>query len=341
MTGGLMYNDQFLRHQPSLAHPECPDRLVSIWGRLTDAGIVSANRLVEARPATKEELHLIHSRDYVKETLKQIEGTYGFLDGDTYFSPGSMEAALLAVGGTIDLAGAVYKGSLDWGLALPRPPGHHATRSRAMGFCIFNNIAAAAASLLEAGAKRILIFDWDVHHGNGTQDIFFDDPRVLLVSVHQWPHFPGTGLWDEVGEGDGKGYTVNVPFPPGASDGDYAAVAERILAPLAEAFAPDIVLVSAGFDAYERDMLAGMRVTVDGFAYLAEAVRKIAEPTGRGPCLVLEGGYHLDGIAKATEAVVRVLEGEPAPSISKMRSNGCMEVIDAAIDALEPHWSCF
>ncbi len=342
MTGGLMYDDRFLRHIPSYGHPECPDRLVSIWRRLTDRGIVSALRRVPARAATVDELAKVHTGQYVETTMKRIEGEYGYLDGgDTYYSPGSMDAALFSAGGTADLARAVFGKSIDWGFSLPRPPGHHAMRHRAMGFCIFGNLSVAAAALLDAGAERILIFDWDVHHGNGTQDIFYNDPRVLFISVHQWPHFPGSGLYHEIGEGAGAGYSVNVPFPPGAQDGDYAAVMERIVWPLADAFAPDAVLVSAGFDAYERDMLGGMRVTVDGFAYMAGQIARIAENTGRGPCLVLEGGYHLDGIAQAAEAVIRTLSGDPAPKISLMKSSGCLEIIEATRDALAPHWSCF
>ncbi len=339
MSGGLMYDERFLNHRSSYDHPERPARLREIWCRLSESGIVPRNEMLPGRRAKLDELLLGHDESYVRKNLDTIRGEWGYLDGDTFFSPGTEEAVLLAVGGTIDLARKVRNGSLDWGFSLPRPPGHHAVKHRAMGFCIFNNIALAAAALLADGIERILIFDWDVHHGNGTQNIFEDSDRVLFISVHQWPHFPGTGLNREIGVGRGKGFTANVPFPAGSADGDYAAVMQGLVLPLVRSYEPEMILVSAGFDAYEKDMLAGMRVTVDGFAHMAGKIRDASKQTGKGPCLVLEGGYHLEGLAESVEAVIRVLEDGGAPQISARPSHGCLESIDATISQLKPYWS--
>jgi acetoin utilization deacetylase AcuC-like enzyme len=333
-----MYDDRFLKHRCSYDHPERAARLEAMWSGLSRRGAVAASALIPARRATVKELSAVHDRQYVDDTLAEISGRWGFLDGDTFFSPDSEEAALRAAGGAIDLARAVYKGDVAWGFALPRPPGHHATRTRAMGFCIFNNLAVAARALLSEGVRRILIFDWDVHHGNGTQDAFEDSPDVLFISVHQWPHFPGTGLNREIGVDAGKGYTVNIPFPAGASDGDYIAALKEVVEPLASAFNPEMILVSAGFDAHEKDFLAGMRVTTEGFAYMAGRIQALAQKTGRGPCLVLEGGYHLEALRQSAEAVVEVLEGAPPPKILQSPSHGCLESIAATLANIKPFW---
>jgi acetoin utilization deacetylase AcuC-like enzyme len=227
----------------------------------------------------------------------------------------------------------VYEGRSEFGFALNRPPGHHAAKDRAMGFCIFNNIAVAAHALLADGAKRILIFDWDVHHGNGTQDIFFNDPRVLFISVHQWPQYPGTGRLSEIGAGKGRGFTVNLPFPAGAADADYAAVMNRVVAPLAQEFQPEMVLVSAGFDAHVHDPLGGMRLSGDGFAHMAGCISTIAKQSGRGPCYVLEGGYHLSASADAAAKVIRATLSRKTVPILGSPSAACLKVIDAALEA--------
>jgi acetoin utilization deacetylase AcuC-like enzyme len=202
-----------------------------------------------------------------------------------------------------------------------------------MGFCIFNNIAVAAHALLKDGAKRILIFDWDVHHGNGTQDIFYNDPRVLFISIHQWPQYPGSGRTSETGTREGTGFTVNLPFPSGASDADYAAAMERVVRPISEKFKPEMVLVSAGFDAHEKDPLGGMRLTSNGFAHMAECIKDIAKDTGRGPCYVLEGGYHLDALAESVSKTIQATMGKKSAPIAGAPSAACLKVIDEALAA--------
>ena len=332
MTFALMYDDLFLDHYASRSHPECPERLSAIMARFEARGWLEAMR-IPARDATMDELSLAHDPEYIEDVLRRIEAGSGYLDPDTFFSEGTKRAVLAAAGGTIDAARAVAEGRADFAFALNRPPGHHATARRAMGFCILNHTAIAAHALLADGAERILIFDWDVHHGNGTQNIFYDDPRVLFISVHQWPQFPGTGRTHEIGEGQGKGFSVNLPFPAGAVDADYAAVMDRVVLPLARNFNPELVLVSAGFDAHERDPLGGMRLTTEVFAYMTARIFEIADKTGCGPCFVLEGGYDLTGLADAAAAVVYSALTKKCPKIDGSPSDTCTRIIDAALAA--------
>ena len=229
------------------------------------------------------------------------------LDPDTYTSPGSALAARLAAGGVVDLAAGVAAGRLSNGFAIVRPPGHHAEADRAMGFCLFNNVAVAARALQAAGAARnVLIVDWDLHHGNGTQHAFREDPTVLYFSTHQFPFYPGTGGIDEIGGGEGRGFTVNVPLPGGMGDAEYVAAFDGILRPIAESFDPEIVLVSAGFDAAAGDPLGSMRVSPEGYAALT---RRLLEFAGGRVVLALEGGYNLDAIARSASACVKTLLG--------------------------------
>jgi acetoin utilization deacetylase AcuC-like enzyme len=247
----------------------------------------------------------VHGGAYLSELEKVVPGKTGWLDGDTYYSPGTWDAARAAAGTTSQLATDVMSGKLLQGISVVRPPGHHATRDRAMGFCLLNNVAVAAAAARAAGAARVAIVDWDVHHGNGTQDIFWDDPDVLYMSVHQYPYYPGTGAPTEIGGAKAKGATVNVGLPHGSTDADYAAVFDHVFVPKLHAFKPDLVLVSAGFDAFEHDPLAGMRVTHKGFGRMARRLRAVAEATSGGRIVaVLEGGYDLDGLAGGMQQVL-------------------------------------
>jgi len=308
MSLAVLFDEAFLEHvDASGFHPECPERLVAYVNALRERGLLDTALNVAAREATTEELERVHTSSYVRTTLERIEGRAGNLDGDTFFSPGSKKAALCASGGGIELTRAVRDGAAQLGLALVRPPGHHAEPGRAMGFCIFNNVAVAAGSLLEDGAERILIFDPDVHHGNGTQRAFETDDRVLYTSIHQWPHFPGTGLPDEVGTGKGRGYTVNVPYPSGARDGDYVAAFEDLLLPLARAFRPQALLVSMGFDALASDPLAGMGLTAKAYRYMGSRLKDIADELCDGKMTYfLEGGYDISG---STAALLELIDG--------------------------------
>jgi acetoin utilization deacetylase AcuC-like enzyme len=235
------------------------------------------------------------------------------LDADTSTSARTYEVSLLAAGGFLAAIDAVM-GDLANAFALVRPPGHHAERDRAMGFCIFNNIAIGARYALSAhGLERVLIVDWDLHHGNGTQHTFYSDPHVLYFSTHQYPYYPGTGHYTEVGEGDGRGYTVNVPLSTGYGDSDYANIFRHILQPIALAYQPQLILVSAGFDIYNRDPLGGMAVTPEGFARLTDIIMDIAQEVCQERIVItLEGGYNLEGQALSVKEVVQRLAGTGA-----------------------------
>jgi len=310
MATGLVCDPRFLEHRAPYGHPEHPGRLAAIYGRCREDGLTGRCTDVPARAAEDEELLRVHTPALVRAVDATASSDFRSLDPDTYTSRGSAEAARLAAGGLIDLARDVCGGRLDNGFALVRPPGHHAEADRAMGFCLYNNVAVAARAVQAAGlCERVLVVDWDVHHGNGTQHSFWSDPSVLYFSTHQDPFYPGTGAAGEAGGGEGLGFTVNVPWPAGMGDADFAAAFDRLLLPVAERFAPQLVLVSAGYDAAAGDLLGGMRLSPAGYAELTERLTRLA---GGRVVLALEGGYNLDVIARSAAACLRVLLGEKA-----------------------------
>ncbi len=309
----VLFDSAMIEHDPGAGHPERPDRL-----RVLEAALAKAplrNVVLRAPGEVSDEALLcMHTPGHVARLDKLRDGHHT-LDPDTRMSPGSLRAARLAAGAAIDAVDAVCTGAATNAFALVRPPGHHAEAGTPMGFCLFNNIAVAAAHARATHDKsRILILDWDVHHGNGTQAMFYDDPTVLFVSTHQYPFYPGTGSLREVGTGRGTGYTINIPFSDGATDGDYRLAFEEVIGPAAERFQPDLVLVSAGFDAHVRDPLGGMRLTEEGFADLCESIRSIAERYADGRLvLLLEGGYDLDGLRESVLACLDILGGAAPP----------------------------
>ena len=310
MTTGLVYDERFLRHRAPYEHPEHPGRLAAIWEHLGREGLAERCSRVPARDVRHEELLQIHTEGHVAEIESTARHAFVQLDSDTYTSRDSAEAARLAAGGLVDLVSTVLRGELENGFALLRPPGHHAEADRAMGFCLYNNVAIAARAAQRLGARRVAIVDWDLHHGNGTQNSFYRDPDVLYISTHQFPFYPGTGRIEEVGEGEGRGRTVNVPWPGGRGDADYLAAFERVLLPIARAFEPDLVLVSCGFDAAEGDPLGSMRISPAGYAQMTSRLGGLA---GGRLVLALEGGYNLEAISTSAAACLRVLLGEAAP----------------------------
>lgn len=308
---GYVLDEIFVRHRAPPGHPERPARVEAVRDALLAAHIRERGTQIQIRLASDAELAAIHSGAYLSELERIVPGKSGWLDPDTYFSPQTWNAARAAAGSACELATRVLSGELAQGIAVVRPPGHHATRDRAMGFCLLNNVAAAAAAARAAGAARVAIVDWDVHHGNGTQDIFWDDPNVLYMSVHQFPYYPGTGAATEIGGPAALGATLNVGLPAGSRDADYAAVFDHVFAPKLAAFKPDLILVSAGFDAFEHDPLAGMRVTHAGFAQMAARLRRLAEQLSNGKIVaVLEGGYDLDGLGGGMTATLNALIAE-------------------------------
>jgi len=291
MPVSIIHDPRFAEHNPGRHHPECPERYLSISRALAEAEDMQLHEM-SARPAEHREVVPVHHSELL-ERLEAARGRHAMLDPDTNTSPTSVDAAYLAAGAAIDLATAVAEAKAPPGLALVRPPGHHAMPGKSMGFCLMNNVAAAAQSLLERGlAGRVAIYDWDVHHGNGTQAIFYDDPRVLYMSTHQWPFYPGTGAASETGRADGVGSTVNQPLPEGSGDAELIAVSRQILMPRVRDFQPDMILISAGFDALDSDPVGGFEVSRAGFTELGLLWRQLAEDVCGGRIAgVLEGGY--------------------------------------------------
>ncbi|HET8944550.1 MAG TPA: histone deacetylase [Dehalococcoidia bacterium] len=313
MSVGYVYDPIYLAHDVP-GHPESPGRLRAIMSHLESSGLLGRMVEVQPRDATVEEIARVHARALV-ERVKEAADPYRdhWLDVDTYVVAHSYEAALRAAGGLMAATDAVLDGEVDSAFALVRPPGHHATPTHAMGFCLFDNVAVAAAHLLESrGLARVAIVDFDVHHGNGTQDIFYRDGRVLYVSTHQYPFYPGTGYYDETGEGPGKGLIVNVPLPAGSGDETYLRAYREVCAPVLRRFRPELILVSAGFDAHFADPLAQMLVSTRGYYAISSLLRELAGELCEGRIVyALEGGYDHMALAWSVGGCVQTLLGEP------------------------------
>jgi len=307
-----------LRHPSSLrhdtgAHPERAARITAIEQELSSRDWLGWE-VRESVAAERSLVEAVHPPGYVDAIEEFCAAGGGNLDLDTVVSRDSFEAAMHAAGGAAEVVDVLLDGRAPAAASLHRPPGHHAEAARAMGFCLFNNMAIAARRAIDGhGLERVLILDWDVHHGNGTNDIFHSDPQVLFVSIHQWPLYPGTGSVSDEGSGAGEGYTVNLPVPGGSGDPLWCSLVEHVVGPLASAFAPQLVLVSAGFDAHADDPLAGCEVTDDGYTTMAGSVRRLAESLGVPAGIVLEGGYDLGSLARSTARTLEVFGAPDAP----------------------------
>lgn len=307
---GLVYHPAYLAHDMGAGHPESPNRLRAIMQQLERSGTAERVRRIEPRKAEDEWVTQIHTPSYVAALNKhQPASGRVALDPDTSMSAGSLEAAYLAAGGALAAADAIMQGEVEHAFCAVRPPGHHAESSRAMGFCLFNNVAIAARYVQKRhGLSRVLIVDWDVHHGNGTQHSFEADASILFFSTHQYPHYPGTGRATERGTGAGEGFTINVPMEAGDGNDEYHAVFLNVLLPAAETFKPEFVIISAGFDAHRDDPLAGMGLTEAGYADMTGIVAGIAKRHAGGRLLSsLEGGYDLTALAGSVDAHVNAL----------------------------------
>lgn len=306
----VVIDRQFLKHDPGSFHPECPDRLKVLLDLTTNLE-GKALQILPPRIASREEIETCHSNQYI-DLVRATSGTDRFaLDGDTITCSDSYETALTAVGGFLRLLDSMAAGEFQNGFAVVRPPGHHARKGNAMGFCLFNTVAIGAHHLrIHHGVNRILIMDWDVHHGNGTQEAFYQDPSVLYVSTHQYPFYPGSGSLEEVGAEKGEGYTVNIPLPAGCGDEEYLEAFKRVVIPIAASYKPQWVLVSAGFDPHHRDPLGGMCVTEKGFHAMASSLLHVAEEYASGKiAFLLEGGYNLDALKSSIASVLHVMAG--------------------------------
>ena len=338
---GLIRDDLYLEHITEDFHPEHPDRLRAIYAALEDPQIQDQTARLQPREATAEEIQWIHTESYYQTIESTRDCGHLQLDPDTHVSSQSYRTAKLAAGGLCVLIDAVCSGEMKNGFALVRPPGHHAEAGRGMGFCIYNNVAIAARYAQHRGiAQRVLIVDWDLHHGNGTQHTFESDPTILYFSSHQFPYYPGTGRPDEVGKGEGKGYTINVPLPGGLGDGDFIRIYEEVLEPIANQFQPDLVLVSAGFDTYCQDPLGGMGVTEDGFAEITRILMRIADNSCQGRIvLTLEGGYHLEGLARSVKHVIQALQGAGSSSSWPQPSEAAERIVEHVLATQKAYWS--
>ena len=327
MKTGIVKDWRYLEHNMGAAHPESPERIRAIYEMLEEEKGLASLTLIAPRPATEKEVALIHTQEYVE----QIKATSGrervYLDPDTSTSPLTYEVALLAAGGLLEAADRIMDAKVQSAFALVRPPGHHAEASQAKGFCIFNNVAVAAQYLVKKwGLRRILIVDWDLHHGNGTQNAFYSRDDILFFSTHQFPHYPGTGHWSEVGEEKGEGFTVNVPLAPGKADSDFLFIYRNLLSPIAAAYKPEFILVSAGFDIFAGDPLGGMEVSVKGFGAMAGELTNLADKTARGRLLLtLEGGYNLFGLRDGVRSVLLALIGRSSESPAKLSISASLE----------------
>ncbi len=340
----VIKSSHYLEHDPGAGHPESPRRLEAIYERLSQPDLAALFREVKPREATKEELCWNHTKPYV-ERIERTAGVPHFqLDPDTATSAGSWKAAILAVGGVFRAMELINNREAANGIALVRPPGHHAERDQAMGFCLFNNVALGARfARRQLGMKRVAIVDWDLHHGNGTQHSFYDNSDILYVSTHQYPYYPGSGAADQTGEGEGAGFTVNVPLSAGAGDMEFAAIFNRIVAPVLEEFAPEFILVSAGFDIYFNDPLGGMQVSEKGFAWLARKLIDTAAKCCSGKILFcLEGGYNLSGLRDGVAAVVRECAGKgilgPKELAALGSSHSLPKSAESALDIHREFW---
>lgn len=346
MPTAIVKDYRYLNHETSSFHPESPKRLEAIYKMLEGADMKGKFLSVEPRPAEKSEIEMIHTSSYVNTVASTANSPHCYLDPDTETSPESYETARLAVGGLCNAIDAVIDGKAKNSFAFVRPPGHHAEADRAAGFCLFNNVAIGAMHAIKKfNMERVLIVDWDLHHGNGTQHSFYDDPRVIYFSTHQYPYYPGTGSVQETGRGKGQGYTVNVPLRTGPGDMEFVKIFTEILKPVALEYKPELVLLSAGFDIYFQDPLGGMKVTPKGFACLTRILLNIAETCCKGRFAVtLEGGYHIGGLTSSAKMVLNEMCGEArvtAEELARMakEANPSIDsIIKTVVNQLSPYW---
>lgn len=340
MKVGIVYDEIFLKHHPGSYHPERPERLVKTRERLAQEDVSSLTEYLSPRKARKEEILWNHSESHYERVAATAGKTAVQLDPDTATSEDSFEAALYAVGAQFVALDEIFKENYKAVFCLVRPPGHHAETDQAMGFCLFNNIALAAHYAIKVlKLSRVLIVDWDLHHGNGTQRSFYYSSEILYFSTHQFPYYPGTGRMEEVGHGEGEGFTINVPLPAGCGDAEYILVFKEILKPIALEYRPEIVMISAGFDPYREDPLGGMQVSPEGFGALAGIIQEIAEETCGGRILLtLEGGYSLTGLSESTAEVIKVLAGTKKPQASPPPSGLGQELVSQARKFFSKYW---
>ncbi len=345
-TTGIVVDNRYLYHDPGFGHPESPDRLLAVYAMLDEDDMRGRFLRIEPRMAETGEIAMVHSRSYIEHVASTAGVPCTVLDFDTVTSADSWDTALLAAGGLMNAVDRVMEGIVKNAFAFVRPPGHHAETGGSGGFCIFNNVAIAAEHARKKhGIKRILIVDWDLHHGNGTQHFFYEDSGVLYFSTHQSPFYPGTGSIGEMGRGEGEGYTINVPLPRGQGDADYLWIFRKLLEPTAIAYRPELVLISAGFDICRGDSLGAMNVSEHGLAGMTRVLMNIADKCCEGRlAATLEGGYNLSMLARSAKAVLKEMRGdtrisnEELDKISEKAEETTRQVANNVIQRARRYW---
>jgi len=338
---GIVIDKLYVDHDNGMGHPESQERLLAIIDMLRHTKLWEEVERIEPRDATKDDITLVHDPKYYDFVLTTKGRPRVFLDPDTSTCPVSFDAAVRAAGGMLSAIESVLRGEVASSFPLVRPPGHHAEKNRAMGFCLFNNVAVGAAYLLKSYQfNRILIVDWDLHHGNGTQNMFYHSSQVLYFSMHQYPYYPGTGGINEIGTEGGAGYTINVPLPAGMGDREYMKIFSSILGPVIDQYKPEFILVSAGFDTYFEDPLGGMKVTPKGFARMTRFLREAAKKHCGGKIVyILEGGYNLDGLWLSTKEVIEELLGKKKTDYEDMSERTKADgIIESLKKVQSPYW---
>ncbi len=340
MATGVVFSEDFKKHLTGQGHPESPERMDAVARALAAPSLSSRIRSLAPHPAEKEQILLVHWEHLYNEVQGTAAHDRTFLDSDTVATRETAMAAHLAAGAVLTAVEGVMEGKLENAFAFSRPPGHHAKPDKAMGFCIFNNIAIGAKYALQRyQLQRVMVIDFDVHHGNGTQKAFYTSPEVLFVSLHQSPHYPGTGSLGEVGKDEGEGYTLNVPLVAGLGDGDYLRILRDIVVPVGMSFNPEQIFVSAGFDAHRDDPLGGMELTHEGYAAMTGEILRLARATCEGKAVfVLEGGYHLVALERAITSVLGVMSGDSAPEITDV-DRSSEEIVSELRRAHGKHWT--
>ena len=342
---GIVKGDIFLKHLPGEGCPDTPQRLKSIYSMLNDPDMQDIFVDVPPQKAEQKDILLFHTHEYFQKIAETNGKTLIALTADTHACEDTFNAALYATGGLLNAISLVVKKKIDNAFALIRPPGHHAEKSRAMGYCLFNHVVLGALfAQKRLNLSRILIIDWDIHHGNGTQHAFEKDPTVLFFSVHQARLFPGTGSFTETGAGPGEGYTINLPIPKGYGDAEYTSIFQRLLAPVAEQFMPELILVSAGFDTHLQDPMGGMKMTAEGYAGMTASIKKIADTVCGGKVVYsLEGGYNCDALSGAVKAVLKEMAGITCCDVSAMAAKADKKkmayVLRRCIDVHKHSWN--
>ncbi|MBN2028577.1 MAG: histone deacetylase [Actinobacteria bacterium] len=347
-TTAVFYDPIYLEHDTGQGHPERPERLETTMQLLDEVRLSEKLRIISPRDATVEEIQLVHPKGYINKVKSTAESGGGWLDPDTHVGARSYAAALKSTGALLEGLERIFSGDIDNAFCMVRPPGHHATAERGMGFCLFNNNAVAARfAIKEFGISRVFILDWDAHHGNGLQDIFYDDDKVLYISLHQYPHYPGTGGSSEVGIGKGEGFTVNFPLPARSGEEVYLAAFDQVIIPVARQYEPELVLISAGYDGHFSDLLCSMLLRGNSYAEMATRLKGLAEEFCGGKMMAaLEGGYNLVGIAISMADTIAVMAGEEirveedtGGDIIFPSSRRGMEIVEATRETISSYWS--